>query len=83
MRAGRHVEAAEELRSAMQVEPLAPRVHLDFAFAAARSGDFSSARASWEQFLRLSPGDAAVGRVEQALAALVQLQRLVEAHVNG
>ena len=83
MRAGRHAEAVDELRRALQAEPLAPRVHLDYAFAAARSGDFPSARSSWEQFLRLSPGDSASSIVEQALAALTQLQRLVEAHVNG
>ena len=83
MRAGRHAEAVEELKRAMQAEPQAPRVHLDFAFAAARAGDFPAARSSWEQFLRLAPGDAAAMTVQQALAAVTQLQQLVEAHVNG
>ena len=39
-RAGRHADAVEELRRAMQEDPLTPRVHLDFAFAAARARRF-------------------------------------------
>ena len=82
-RAGRHVEAAEELRRAVQEDPLTPDVHFDFAFAAARVGDLTSARASWEHFLRLAPDDAAAARAREALDAVVRLQRSLAEDADG
>ena len=74
-RAGRHADAFGELRRAVQEDPLTPRVHLDFGCAAARIGDFASARASWEHVLRLTPDDAVGTRAREALDALNHLQQ--------
>ncbi len=82
-KAGRYDAAVEELRHAMQEDPLTPLVHLEFAYAAARAGDLGAARASWEHFLRLAPRDAAAAKVRRALSALSDLQRVLEAHANG
>jgi Flp pilus assembly protein TadD len=81
-RAGRHADAFEELRRAVQEDPLTPRVHLEFGCAAARIGDFASACASWEHVLRLTPDDAVGARARAALDALNHLHRVLEAHVD-
>ena len=67
----------------MQEDPLTPGIHLDFAFAAARLGDYGAARASWEHFLRLAPDDLAAARARKAIATIDQLTRLLEDEVNG
>lgn len=82
-RAGRHAEAVDELRRAVQEDPLMSRAHLDLAFAAARVGDLAAARASWEHFLRMSQRDPAAPLVQQALGALADLERALEVHANG
>jgi tetratricopeptide (TPR) repeat protein len=81
-RAGRHGDAFEELRRAVQEDPLTPRVHLDFGCAAARVGDLETARASWEHVLRLTPDDAVGARARDALDALNQLHHVLEADVD-
>jgi len=81
-RAGRHADAFEELRRAVQEDPLTPHVHLEFGCAAARIGDFASASASWEHVLRLTPEDAVGARARAALDALNHLHRVLEAHVD-
>jgi hypothetical protein len=82
-RAGRHADAAEELRRALQEDPLTPANHLAHAFASARLGDFAGARAGWEHFLRLAPEDPSAPRARDALAALDRLMRLLEEDANG
>ena len=79
----RHADAAEELRRAVYADPLTPRVHLDLGFAAVRTGDFATARASWEHFLRLSSAGADAARARSAVDALTRLMHLLEAHADG
>ena len=79
----RHQEAVEELRRAVQADPLTPEVHRDLGFAAVRVGDFANARASWDHFLRLAPGAADVGRVRAGLESLTRLLHVLEAHADG
>ena len=81
-RAGRHADALEELRRAVQEDPLTPRVHFDYGCAAARVGDFASARASWEHVLRLAPEDPVGASARSALDALHHLNVVLEAHVD-
>jgi hypothetical protein len=81
-RAGRHADAFEELRRAVQEDPLTARVHLDFGCAAARIGDLETARASWEHVLRLAPEGAVGARAREALDAVNSLDRVLEAHVD-
>ena len=82
-RLARHQEAVEELRRAVQADPLTPEVHRDLGFAAVRVGDFANARASWDHFLRLAPGAADVGRVRAGLESLTRLLHVLEAHADG
>jgi len=81
--AGRHLDAVEELRRAVQEDPLTARTHLDLAFAAARVGDLTAARAGWEHFIRMSPRDPMATLVHRALGALAELERALEVHANG
>jgi tetratricopeptide (TPR) repeat protein len=76
----RRPEAVDELRRAVQADPLTAEVHLELGFAAVHVGDFANARASWEHFLRLAPTSSEVGRVRAALETLTQLQHLLEAN---
>ena len=78
----RHPEAVEELRRAVQADPITPEVHLDLGFAAIRVGDFANAHASFEHFLRLAPSSSDVGRVRAALEILTRLLHVLEAHAD-
>ncbi|HEY5219772.1 MAG TPA: tetratricopeptide repeat protein, partial [Gemmatimonadaceae bacterium] len=82
-RLGRNADAMDELRRAVHADPLTPRVHLDLGFAAARVGEFGTARASWEHFLRLSSVGAEAARARASLDALTRLANLLEAHADG
>mgnify|MGYP001544778413 CR=1 FL=1 len=68
-RAGRHDEAQEELRRALQSDALDPQVHLDSAWCAAWRGDYAAAVTSWERYLRLAPDAADAGQIREAMAA--------------
>jgi hypothetical protein len=81
-KAGRHNEALEELRRAVQQDPLTPRVHLDIGFAAARVGDLAAARASWEHVVRLAADNASESRAREALGALSNWQELLDKHAD-
>jgi len=81
--AGRHVEALDELKRAVQEDPLTSHAHLDLAFAAARIGDMATARSGWEHFLRMAPRDPAASLVHRALASLSELETALEVHANG
>src|ERR687890_2150620 len=79
-RLARYDDAVDELRRAVQSDPLTPAVHLDLGFAAVRVGDFASAHASWEHYLRLAPNVPDSARARAALETLTRLMYLVEAH---
>lgn len=76
---GRYAEALEELRRAVQEDPLTPRIHLALGFASARVGDLAAARSSWEHFLRLAPADPSASRARAGLDAVARLQSVLEA----
>ena len=82
-RLARYGDAVDELRRAVQGDPLTPAVHLDLGFAAVRVGDFASAHASWEHFLRLAATSAEAPRARAALETLTRLMHLAEAHADG
>ena len=81
-KAGRHAEALEELRHAVQQDPLTPRVHLDIGFAAARVGDLGAARASWEHVIRLGGDDVSLEKAREGLGALTDWQRILDQHAD-
>jgi tetratricopeptide (TPR) repeat protein len=76
----RRQAAVEELRRAVQADPITAEVHLELGYAAVHVGDFANARASLEHFLRLAPTSSEVGQVRAALETLTQLQHVLEAH---
>jgi tetratricopeptide (TPR) repeat protein len=80
VRLARYQDAVDELRRAVQADPITAAVHLDLGFAATRVGDFANARASWEHFLRLAPSAVEGKRVRTALETLTRLVHLLEAH---
>jgi tetratricopeptide (TPR) repeat protein len=82
LRLARHQDAVEELRRAVQADPITPEVHRELGFAALRVGDFANARASLEHFLRLAPSAPEVGRVREGLDALTRMEHVLEAHAN-
>ena len=69
----RHSEAVDELRRAAKADPRAPEIQRELGFAAARLGDFATAVASWEQYLRTANGDAGTERVRAAVEAAKRL----------
>jgi cytochrome c-type biogenesis protein CcmH/NrfG len=79
----RRTEAVDELRRAVRADPLTPEVHLELGFAAVHVGDFGSARASWEHYLRLAPNGAEVKRVRAAMEALTKLMHVLEAYAEA
>jgi hypothetical protein len=82
-RLARYTDAMEELRRTVQSDPLTPAVHVDLGFAAVRVGDFASAHASWEHYLRLAPNAPDAARARAALETLTRLMHLLEAHADG
>ena len=82
-RRGEHALAVEELRRAMQEDPLVAAVHFDLGFAAARAGDFATARASWEHFLRVAAEGKETARAREALYALGAFEHILEEDAHG
>src|SRR5262245_26802641 len=76
----RRAEVVDELRRAVRADPLTPEVHLELGFAAMYTGDFTTARGSFEHYLRLAPNGEEVGRVRAAIEALTRLMHVLEAH---
>jgi tetratricopeptide (TPR) repeat protein len=79
----RRDEVVDELRRAVRADPLTPEVHLELGFAAVYIGDFATARASWEHYLRLAPAGSEVGRVRAAIESLTKLMHVLEAHAEA
>jgi tetratricopeptide (TPR) repeat protein len=82
-RLARYPDAVDELRRAVQSDPLTPAVHLDLGFAAVRVGDYATAHASWEHYLRLAPNAPDAARARAALETSTRLMHLCEAHADG
>jgi hypothetical protein len=79
----RRDEVVDELRRAVRSDPLTPDVHLELGFASVYTGDFGSARSSWEHYLRLAPTAPEVGRVRAAIESLTKLMHVLEAHAEA
>ncbi|MGH7537504.1 MAG: tetratricopeptide repeat protein, partial [Gemmatimonadales bacterium] len=54
---GRTAEAADELRRALRLDPLAVAARRLLGFALVQLGRFAEAVEQWEQWERLAPGD--------------------------
>lgn len=83
MRLARPAEALDELRRAVEADPITPEVHRDLAFVAAHQGDWETAVAGWTHYRRSAPEAPDVLRVVQAQDAVERLLAAVEAHLHG
>ena len=79
----RHADAVDELKRAAQADPLDLSVHLALGFAAARSGDFATAVASWTHFLTARPDAPEANRVRSALDAASRLHYVLDEASHG
>ena len=71
-RVGRHADAAEELRRAVQLDALNSDIHLEMGYSAARRGEFAEAVAAWGRYVRMTPA-AASAHVSAEIQAAVLL----------
>jgi hypothetical protein len=78
----RHSEAVDELRRAAKADPRAPEIQRELGFAAARLGDFATAVASWEAYLRTANGDPGTERVRAAVEAAKRLISAIDGGEN-
>ena len=51
-------------------------------YAMARRGEFTTAVAAWDQFLKLRPGAKSADRVRAAVESAMRLDNLIEAHTG-
>ena len=77
------VLAVNRLGRAMFGDAYGTGFNLDLGFAAVRVGDFASAHASWEHFLRLAATSPEAPRARAALETLTRLMHLAEAHADA
>jgi len=82
-RMGRHAEGLEELRRALQADPLTPDVHRDLGFAAARLGDFAGAFAAWEHYRRTAAPAADLSQVTEAEHLARRLLQILDSHLDA
>ncbi|MFN2565674.1 MAG: DUF4388 domain-containing protein [Gemmatimonadaceae bacterium] len=75
----RYGEAMDELRRALRADSRTPEIHRDLGFAAARVGDFATALASWEQYLRVAGPGRSADRVRAAAEAARELVAILDA----
>jgi tetratricopeptide (TPR) repeat protein len=77
-------DATDELQRALEVAPDDPGLRLEQGIAAISRGDFQSAVASWEHYLRVVPPTAPdAGRLRDALASALSLRGFLEASASG
>jgi tetratricopeptide (TPR) repeat protein len=82
-RAGRHDEAAEELKRALLADALNAAVHLEMGYCAASRGDLGEAALTWERYLRLMPAAPDAATIRAAVEAASQLDTILQEHLDG
>lgn len=75
---GRLRAAAESFDRAVTLDPLSLDAHYHLGMAAIRIGDLSRSAEAWRTFLRLAPTGDRRSYVESAVAALDELERIIE-----
>jgi hypothetical protein len=76
----RFQDAAEELRRGAQADPRNADVQFELGFAAARSGDFDGAVASWELFLKERPESERAPEAQGGIEAAARMRAVLQAH---
>ncbi len=80
---GRIDDWAEEVRTAVQIDPRLPEAQEQFGYVAARRGEYLAALSAWEHYLEAAPTGPDAGRVRIARDAAAQLQDLISAHAGS
>ncbi|MCC7053102.1 MAG: DUF4388 domain-containing protein [Gemmatimonadaceae bacterium] len=80
---GRPDDWAEEVRTAVQLDPLLPEAQEQFGYVAARRGEYRAALSAWEHYLAAAPTAPDAARVRIARDAAAQLQELISAHAGS
>jgi Domain of unknown function (DUF4388) len=74
---------AEEVRVAVQLDPLLPEAQEQFGYVAARRGEYAAALNAWEHYLEAAPTAPDAAKVRIARDAAAQLQELISAHAGS
>ena len=80
---GRTDDWAEEVRLAVQLDPLLPEAQEQYGYVAARRGEYAAALNAWEHYLEAAPTAPDAARVRIARDAAAQLQELISAHAGS
>jgi hypothetical protein len=80
---GRADDWAEEVRLAVQLDPLLPEAQEQYGYVAARRGEYAAALNAWEHYLEAAPTAPDAARVRTARDAAAQLQELISAHAGS
>ncbi len=80
---GRTDDWAEEVRIAVQLDPLLPEAQEQYGYVAARRGEYGAALNAWEHYLEAAPTAPDAARVRIARDAAAQLQELISAHAGS
>ena len=80
---GRTDDWAEEVRVAVQLDPLLPEAQEQYGYVAARRGEYAAALNAWEHYLEAAPTAPDAAKVRIARDAAAQLQELISAHAGS
>ena len=80
---GRHSECGDELRRALEADPLCADIYREIGFAAARKGELDEAAASWENYLRMAPAAPDSQQIRAAIESALQLRSALGGASNG
>ena len=80
---GRTDDWAEEVRVAVQLDPLLPEAQEQYGYVAARRGEYAAALNAWEHYLEAAPTSPDAAKVRIARDAAAQLQVLISAHAGS
>ena len=80
---GRHSDSAEELRRALEADPLRADIYREIGYAAARKGELDEAVASWENYLRMAPSAGDAAQIRSAIDSALQLRGVLGGPVDG
>ena len=80
---GRVEDWAEEVKTAVQLDPRLPEAQEQYGYVAARRGEYGAALSAWEHYLEVAPNAPDAARVRTARDAAAQLQELISAHAGS
>jgi Domain of unknown function (DUF4388) len=80
---GRQDDWAEEVRYAVQLDPLLAEAQEQYGYVAIRRGEYRTALTAWERYLEAAPTAPAAARVRIARDAAAQLQELISVHAGS